>query len=75
MPAAFSLGGTDREVPGVASLFGVWACQMDRITSCRLAIAKAGERANGRVAFSDGLKLQIEAGVRTILHPGGSKRD
>ncbi|MBK7404843.1 MAG: bifunctional phosphoribosylaminoimidazolecarboxamide formyltransferase/IMP cyclohydrolase [Phycisphaerales bacterium] len=64
------------------ALFGGGAGQMDRVASCRLAVAKAGERARGAVAvsdaffpFADGPEILIGAGVRMIVHPGGSKRD
>ncbi len=67
--------------PGVA-MFGAGAGQMDRVTSCRLAVAKAGTRAPGSVAYSDaffpfadGPQVLIDAGVKVIVHPGGSKRD
>lgn len=63
-------------------LVGGGAGQMDRVTACRLAIEKAGDRAEGAVAasdaffpFDDGPKLLIDAGVTCIIHPGGSKRD
>ncbi len=63
-------------------LFGAGAGQMDRLTSCRLACEKAGPLAAGSIAYSDaffpfpdGPKILIDAGVKTILHPGGSKRD
>lgn len=63
-------------------LVGVGAGQVDRMTASRIAAEKAGERAIGAIAFSDaffpfpdGPELLIEAGVRTIVHPGGSKRD
>jgi phosphoribosylaminoimidazolecarboxamide formyltransferase/IMP cyclohydrolase len=63
-------------------LFGAGAGQMDRVTSCRLAVEKAGALAKGAVAFSDaffpfpdGPQVLIDAGVTCIVHPGGSKRD
>jgi phosphoribosylaminoimidazolecarboxamide formyltransferase/IMP cyclohydrolase len=44
--------------------------------------AKAPERARGSVAasdaffpFADGLQVLIDAGVRAVVHPGGSIRD
>jgi len=77
---AVCLGGTS-ETGGVR-LFGAGAGQMDRLTSCRLACEKAGTRSAGAVAFSDaffpfadGPAMLIDAGVKTIVHPGGSKRD
>ena len=56
--------------------------QVDRVTSCRIAVQKAGGRARGAVAasdaffpFRDGPDALIEAGVSAIAQPGGSKRD
>jgi phosphoribosylaminoimidazolecarboxamide formyltransferase/IMP cyclohydrolase len=63
-------------------LVGAGAGQMDRLTSCRLAIAKAGDRAQGAYVgsdaffpFRDGPDELIAAGVKAIAQPGGSKRD
>ena len=66
-------------------LLGAGAGQMDRLTSCRIAIEKAGARlteSSGAIAtsdaffpFSDGPETLIKAGVKTIVQPGGSKRD
>ncbi len=63
-------------------LVGAGAGQMDRVASCDISIAKAGERAKGSVAgsdaffpFRDGPDKLIAAGVRGIAQPGGSKRD
>jgi phosphoribosylaminoimidazolecarboxamide formyltransferase/IMP cyclohydrolase len=78
---AIVLGGS---VPGHAGvrMFGAGAGQMDRVTSCRLAVDKAGPLARGAVAYSDaffpfpdGPEILINAGVQTIVHPGGSRRD
>lgn len=76
---AVALGGLSSEG---AALYGAGAGQMDRVTSCRLAVEKAGERAKGGIAasdgffpFSDGPATLIDAGVATIVQPGGSKRD
>jgi phosphoribosylaminoimidazolecarboxamide formyltransferase/IMP cyclohydrolase len=67
---------------GVVRMYGAGAGQMDRVTSCRLAVEKAGKLAQGAVAFSDaffpfsdGPEVLINAGVKVIVHPGGSKRD
>ncbi|MCW5754624.1 MAG: bifunctional phosphoribosylaminoimidazolecarboxamide formyltransferase/IMP cyclohydrolase [Phycisphaeraceae bacterium] len=75
-------GASRASEPPAAMLFGAGAGQMDRLAACRIAIEKAGARAKGGVAvsdaffpFADGPKLLIEAGVRVIVHPGGSKRD
>jgi phosphoribosylaminoimidazolecarboxamide formyltransferase / IMP cyclohydrolase len=68
--------------PTCVSLFGAGAGQMDRVTACRIAVEKAGPRAKNALAFSDaffpfadGPRLLIDAGVKTLVHPGGSKRD
>ena len=61
---------------------GVGMGQVNRVDSCRLAVARAAERAAGSVAasdaffpFADGPAVLIEAGVRAIVEPGGSIRD
>ena len=61
---------------------GVGAGQMSRVESSELAVARAGERAAGGVAASDaffpmpdGLETLGNAGVRAVIHPGGSKND
>ncbi len=61
---------------------GVGMGQVNRVDSCRLAVDRAGDRAAGAVAasdaffpFDDGPKILLEAGVRAIVQPGGSKRD
>ncbi len=62
---------------------GIGAGQMSRIDSVRLALEKARvDSFDGAVMasdayfpFSDGPALAIEAGVRTIIQPGGSVRD
>lgn len=66
-------------------MLGAGAGQMDRVTSARLAIEKAGDRlhassspvaaSDGFFPFADGPKLLIDAGVKVIVQPGGSKRD
>lgn len=79
---AIALGGLDPDRPGCVRLFGAGAGQMDRLTSCRLACEKAGELARGATAvsdaffpFDDGPTILADAGVKLIVHPGGSKRD
>lgn len=76
------LGGPSPEQPSTLRMFGGGAGQMDRVASCELAIKKAGPLAKGSTAFSDaffpfpdGPEKLIAAGVTTIVHPGGSKRD
>jgi phosphoribosylaminoimidazolecarboxamide formyltransferase/IMP cyclohydrolase len=61
---------------------GVGMGQVNRVDSCRLAVERAGDRAAGSVAasdaffpFDDGPTILLEAGVRAIVQPGGSKRD
>ncbi|QQS01344.1 MAG: bifunctional phosphoribosylaminoimidazolecarboxamide formyltransferase/IMP cyclohydrolase [Austwickia sp.] len=62
---------------------GVGMGQVNRVDSCKLAVARAGEeRARGAVAssdaffpFSDGPQILVDAGVRAIVAPGGSIRD
>jgi phosphoribosylaminoimidazolecarboxamide formyltransferase/IMP cyclohydrolase len=63
-------------------LVGSGAGQQDRVNACRIAIAKAGDRARGSVAasdaffpFPDGPQLLLDAGITAIIHPGGSLRD
>ena len=66
-----------------AASVGVGMGQVNRVDSARLAVARAGaERAEGSVAasdaffpFADGLQVLIDAGVRAVVQPGGSKRD
>ncbi len=76
---AVLIGGLDA---GSVRLFGAGAGQMDRVASCLGAVRKAGDLATGAIAvsdaffpFPDGPKILIDAGVTTIIHPGGSKRD
>lgn len=76
---AVVIGGDDG---GGVRIFGAGAGQMDRVNACRIAVAKAGEKTRGAVAaseaffpFADGPEVLIEAGVRLIVQPGGSKRD
>jgi phosphoribosylaminoimidazolecarboxamide formyltransferase/IMP cyclohydrolase len=61
---------------------GVGMGQVNRVDSCRLAVARAGDRAKHAVAasdayfpFADGAQVLIDAGVRAIVEPGGSVRD
>lgn len=68
--------------PNAVMLVGAGAGQMDRVAASRLAVEKAGDRAKGAAAasdaffpFPDGPEILIDAGVKLIIHPGGSKRD
>jgi phosphoribosylaminoimidazolecarboxamide formyltransferase / IMP cyclohydrolase len=61
---------------------GVGMGQVNRVDSARLAVERAGDRVRGAVAasdaffpFPDGLETLTAAGVKAIVHPGGSVRD
>ena len=61
---------------------GIGMGQVNRLDSARLAVARAGNRAEGSVAasdaffpFADGLQVLLDAGVRAVVQPGGSMRD
>ncbi|MDD4867153.1 MAG: bifunctional phosphoribosylaminoimidazolecarboxamide formyltransferase/IMP cyclohydrolase [Mycobacterium sp.] len=65
---------------------GVGMGQVNRVDAARLAIeranARGGDRVRGAVAasdayfpFPDGLETLAAAGVKAIVHPGGSMRD
>ncbi len=63
-------------------LVGPGMGQVDRMSACRLAVERAGERAKGGYAasdaffpFRDGPDILIAAGVKAIVQPGGSKKD
>src|SRR4051794_18243145 len=60
---------------------GVGMGQVNRVDSCRLAVDRAGKRAEGAVAasdaffpFPDGLQILIDGGVSAVGQPGGSVR-
>ncbi len=65
---------------------GIGAGQMSRVDSVRIAVDKAREnrpeQLDGAVMasdaffpFADGPQAAIEAGVKAIIQPGGSRRD
>jgi phosphoribosylaminoimidazolecarboxamide formyltransferase/IMP cyclohydrolase len=62
---------------------GVGMGQVNRVDSCKLAVARAGDgRARGSVAasdaffpFPDGPEVLFAAGVKAVVQPGGSVRD
>ncbi|EKF22515.1 phosphoribosylaminoimidazolecarboxamide formyltransferase/IMP cyclohydrolase [Mycolicibacterium hassiacum DSM 44199] len=61
---------------------GVGMGQVNRVDAARLAVQRGGDRVRGAVAasdaffpFPDGLEVLIEAGVKAVVHPGGSVRD
>jgi len=61
---------------------GIGMGQVNRVDSCRLAVARAGDRATGSVCasdayfpFPDNIEVLAEAGIAAIAEPGGSIRD
>ena len=61
---------------------GVGAGQMSRVDAVDIACRKAGERARGSAMasdaffpFADGITRAAEAGVTSVIQPGGSVRD
>jgi phosphoribosylaminoimidazolecarboxamide formyltransferase/IMP cyclohydrolase len=61
---------------------GVGMGQVNRVDAARLAVQRGGDRVRGAVAasdaffpFPDGLEVLTAAGVKAIVHPGGSMRD
>lgn len=61
---------------------GIGMGQVNRLDSCRLAVARAEDRVVGSVAasdaffpFADGLEVLLKAGVKAVVQPGGSVRD
>ena len=64
---------------------GIGAGQMSRVDAVRIAVEKArelGHSLDGAVLasdaffpFADGVQLALDAGVRAVIQPGGSKRD
>ncbi|HET7388656.1 MAG TPA: bifunctional phosphoribosylaminoimidazolecarboxamide formyltransferase/IMP cyclohydrolase [Nocardioidaceae bacterium] len=61
---------------------GIGMGQVNRVDSARLAVERAGDRAKDSLAasdaffpFPDGLEILLEAGVRAVAQPGGSRND
>jgi phosphoribosylaminoimidazolecarboxamide formyltransferase/IMP cyclohydrolase len=61
---------------------GVGMGQVNRVDAARLAVERGGDRVRGAVGasdaffpFPDGLEVLTAAGVRAVVHPGGSVRD
>ena len=61
---------------------GIGAGQMSRVEAVEIALKKAGDLAKGAICasdaffpFGDSVTLLAEAGVKTIVQPGGSKKD
>lgn len=81
---AIAIGGAIGE-DGHFRLFGGGLGQVDRVTAARLAVEKCRATKSPLVdavacsdaffPFNDGPQILIDAGVRMIVHPGGSKRD
>ena len=64
------------------AVVGVGAGQMSRVDSVHIALAKAGEKAQGAALasdaffpFPDGPESAAKAGVTAIIQPGGSVKD
>jgi phosphoribosylaminoimidazolecarboxamide formyltransferase/IMP cyclohydrolase len=64
------------------AMVGMGAGQPNRVTSVRLAVERAGERARGSVLasdayfpFFDGMAVAAAAGITAAIAPGGSVRD
>jgi phosphoribosylaminoimidazolecarboxamide formyltransferase/IMP cyclohydrolase len=61
---------------------GIGMGQVNRVDAARLAVERGGDRVVGAVAasdaffpFPDGLATLTDAGVKAVVHPGGSMRD
>lgn len=61
---------------------GVGAGQMSRVESVKIALGKAGEKAEGSLLasdaffpFADGVEAAIKGGVKAFIQPGGANRD
>jgi phosphoribosylaminoimidazolecarboxamide formyltransferase/IMP cyclohydrolase len=61
---------------------GIGMGQVNRVDAARLAVSRAGERARGAVCasdaffpFLDAFEVLVAAGVKAVVHPGGSKND
>jgi phosphoribosylaminoimidazolecarboxamide formyltransferase/IMP cyclohydrolase len=64
------------------TLLGMGAGQPNRVTSVKIALERAGERARGSVLasdayfpFFDGMALAVAGGISAAIEPGGSVRD
>ncbi len=64
------------------TLLGMGAGQPNRVTSVKLAVERAGERARGSVLasdaffpFFDGMAVAAAGGIAAAIEPGGSVRD
>jgi phosphoribosylaminoimidazolecarboxamide formyltransferase/IMP cyclohydrolase len=69
-------------IAGGGATIGIGMGQVNRVDAARLAVERGGDRVRGAVAasdaffpFPDGLETLAAAGVKAIVHPGGSVRD
>ena len=69
-------------IAGGGATIGIGMGQVNRVDAARLAVERGGDRVRGAVAasdaffpFPDGLEMLTAAGVKAIVHPGGSVRD
>jgi phosphoribosylaminoimidazolecarboxamide formyltransferase / IMP cyclohydrolase len=69
-------------IAGGGATLGIGMGQVNRVDAARLAVERGGDRVRGAVAasdaffpFPDGLETLTAAGVKAIVHPGGSVRD
>ncbi|MGA9491333.1 MAG: bifunctional phosphoribosylaminoimidazolecarboxamide formyltransferase/IMP cyclohydrolase [Mycobacterium sp.] len=69
-------------IAGAGATIGIGMGQVNRVDAARLAVERGGDRVHGAVAasdaffpFPDGLETLTAAGVKAIVHPGGSVRD
>jgi phosphoribosylaminoimidazolecarboxamide formyltransferase/IMP cyclohydrolase len=69
-------------IAGGGATIGIGMGQVNRVDAARLAVERGGDRVRGTVAasdaffpFPDGLETLTAAGVKAIVHPGGSVRD
>ncbi len=67
---------------GPNATYGIGGGMPSRVDAVRLAVTKAGERAQGAALasdaffpFPDGIEVAAEAGVTCVVQPGGSIRD
>ncbi|BBX46233.1 bifunctional phosphoribosylaminoimidazolecarboxamide formyltransferase/IMP cyclohydrolase [Mycobacterium cookii] len=69
-------------IAGGGATIGIGMGQVNRVDAARLAVERGGDRVSGAVAasdaffpFPDGLETLTAAGVKAVVHPGGSVRD
>jgi phosphoribosylaminoimidazolecarboxamide formyltransferase/IMP cyclohydrolase len=69
-------------IVGGGTLVGAGAGQMSRVDSVEIAVRKAGPRASGAALasdaffpFADSIEIAANAGIATVIQPGGSRRD